>query len=168
MKKKIYLNHRGFTLIELLVVIALFSTILMLATVNLFKPVSSAKIDSVSSDIVSVTREAQNKAMNTHTQGQVLTSPYGIHFETNRYILFKGASFNASDPNNFVVNVPQGLVISPNLPSSNVVFQQISGEVAGSDNSKNTVCLKETSSNKTVLIRVNFVGVVDVLQQACS
>jgi len=159
---------KGFTLIELLLVIALFSTILVLATVNLFKPLSSAKIESISSDIVSITLEAQNKAMNTHTQGQVLTSPYGIHFETNKYTLFKGAGFNASDPNNFVVDVPQGIVVSSNLPSNNVVFQQISGEVIGFDNSRNTVCLKETSSNKTVLIRVNFVGVVDVLQQSCS
>ena len=164
MKKIIHLNEFGFSLIELILVIALLGTILTIATVNLFKPVQSAKIDSVSTDVVAILREAQNKAINTDTQGGATASDYGVHFETNKYILFKGASFNAADPNNFVVDAPQGIKFTANLPSSNVVFQRISGEVASFDGSKNTVCLTETSSNKSLLLRVNFVGVVDVLQ----
>jgi prepilin-type N-terminal cleavage/methylation domain-containing protein len=165
--KKICSNYRGFTLIELLLVMALLGTILTLATVNLFKPTAQAKIDSVSADVTAIIREAQNKAINTDTNGEATSNEYGVHFEAGKYTLFKGAVFNPTDPNNFVVAAPQAITIAANLPSNNVVFQRISGEVVSFDGARNTVCIRETTLNKTVLLRVNFVGVVDVLQQGC-
>jgi len=172
--KKICLNRlgfayrqAGFTLIELILVLALLTTILTLATVNLFKPTAQANIDSASTDVVSILREAQNKAVNTDTGGGVASNEYGVYFEATKYTLFKGTVFNPADPNNFAVNTPQGITLAPNLPGSSVVFQRISGEVVGFDSAKNTVCIRETALNKTALLRVNFVGVVDVLQQGC-
>jgi hypothetical protein len=138
-----------------------------LATVNLFKPVSQVKINTMAADVTSILREAQNKAVNTYTNGEATSNEYGVHFEVGKYTLFKGVVFNPTDPNNFAVSAPQAITIAANLPSNNVVFQRISGEVASFDGARNTVCIRETALNKTVLLRVNFVGVVDVLQQGC-
>jgi hypothetical protein len=147
--------------------------VLTIATVNLFRPVGTSKLDSVSSDVASIIREAQNKAMNTDTSGQAVTSEYGIHFETNKYTLFIGSVFNSNDTNNLVVDAPSQIVITPNLPCqslpnqcNNIVFQKVSGEVIGFDGSKNSVCLTETVSNDRRLVRINFLGVADV-QEGC-
>ena len=165
--KKTCSTYRGFTLIELLLVMALLSTILTLATINLFKPTAQAKINSVSADVTAIIREAQNKAINTDTNGEAASNEYGVHFEANKYVLFKGDTYTPADPNNFVVDVPQSVTINANLPSNSAVFQRISGEVVSFDDARSTVCIRETALNKTVLLRLNFVGVVDVLQQGC-
>ncbi|OGY22661.1 MAG: hypothetical protein A2126_01585 [Candidatus Woykebacteria bacterium GWB1_45_5] len=165
--KKTCSRGLGFTLIELILVLALLTTVLAVATVNLFKPASQAKIDTVATDVTSILREAQNKAINTDTGGGATSSEYGVHFEADKYTLFKGSVFNPNDPTNFVVDTPQAITIAPNLTSNNVIFQRISGEVLGFDDSRNTVCVRESALNKTVLIRMSFVGVIDVLQQGC-
>lgn len=168
MAKKFW-QESGFSLIEVLVVIALLSVVLVFVTVNLFSPNIEAKMGTVSTDIVSITREAQNKAMNTDTQGDLNSDEFGVHFETSRYILFKGSSFDGSDPNNFVVNLENNLSITPSLPCpsppgdcNNIVFQRISGEVQDYDQINNSVCLSAISTSKDIIISFNFVGVTSV------
>lgn len=173
MIKKSCSKDHGFSLVELMIVIALLTVVLILTTVNLFKPVSKAKIDSTSSDLTSLLREAQNKAINTERESGITSDEYGVHFEINKYILFKGATYDPNGSDNFEVYTPENLTLTPNLPCpsppgecNNVVFKRISGEVVSFDNSKNTVCLAENATNKKVLLTVNFVGVVDV-QEGC-
>lgn len=168
------LSQKAFTLIELVLVIALLGVLLAIVTFNLFRPVSKATIAAVSSDIISLLSEAQTKAINTDTSGSAQTDPYGVHFDADKYILFKGGLFNTSDPNNFVVDVSPSVVITPNLPCpsppsdcNNVVFDKVSGEIASFDPANNTICVSETASGKSVLLTINFLGVVNDVQQGC-
>ena len=160
-------GSRGFSIIELVLVIALLSIILAITTVTLFRPVAKANLDTVSTDIFSILREAQNKAINTDTSGDVQSNDYGIHFETNSYTLFKGTAYNAGDSSNFKVDTTSNIVLSPTLPCpsppgdcNNIVFQRVSGEVLAYDDVNNTVCVSETSTNKQTLLIINFLGVV--------
>lgn len=166
-------NTRGFSLIELILVIALLSIILGITTVTLFRPVAKANLNTVSTNIFSLLREAQNQAINTDTSGDPQSNEYGIHFETDSYTLFKGSTYISSDSSNFVVTTKNNISISPSLPCpsppedcNNVVFEKISGEVLGFDPTKNTVCVTETGTNKQVLLNVNFVGGISV-QNGC-
>ena len=163
----------GFTLIELILVVSLLGLTLIISTVNLFRPVSKAQANGASSDIFSLLRDAQNKAMNTAIGDGTAADDWGIHFETNQYILFKGNVFDPADQANFVVDTPANISLTPTLPCPsppgnchNIVFAKISGEVIGFDGSNNGVCVIETSTNKTVSLSVNFVGVVNV-QEGC-
>ncbi|MCH7541190.1 prepilin-type N-terminal cleavage/methylation domain-containing protein [Patescibacteria group bacterium] len=171
--KKGALDINGFTLIELVLVVALLGLALIISTVNLFRPLPKAQANSSASGILSQLRATQNKAMNTVVGTGTVASDYGIHFEANRYILFKGSTFDASDPVNFVIDTLTNILLTPNLPCAsppsdcnNIVFEKISGEVVDFDGSTNSVCVTETSINKTVSLTVNFVGVVDV-QEGC-
>lgn len=166
-------NTRGFSLIELILVIALLSIILGITTVTLFRPVAKANLNTVSTNIFSLLREAQNQAINTDTSGDPQSNEYGIHFETDSYTLFKGSTYISSDSSNFVVKTKSNISISPSLPCpappgdcNNVVFEKISGEVLGFDPANNTVCVTETGTNKQVLLNVNFVGGISV-QDGC-
>ena len=150
-----------------------FVEILGITTVTLFRPVAKANLNTVSTNIFSLLREAQNQAINTDTSGDPQSNDYGVHFETDSYTLFKGSTYISSDSSNFVVATKNNISISPSLPCpsppedcNNVVFEKISGEVLGFDPTKNTVCVTETGTNKQILINVNFVGGISV-QDEC-
>jgi len=166
-------KETGFTLIELILVISLLGIILSLTTVNLFGPISKTNLNSVSTDILSVLREAQNKSMATDTDGGPTSTSYGVHFESSSYILFKGTTYVSSDPTNLVVNIPSSFTATPTLPCpsppgdcNNIVFQKISGGLLNFDELNNTVCVSDNSTNKQKLLTVNFAGVVNV-QDGC-
>jgi prepilin-type N-terminal cleavage/methylation domain-containing protein len=167
-------NHpEGFTLIELLLVIALFSTILILITVNLFRPISKTQASSASSNISSILSQAQNKAMGSDGAGGPTAERHGVHFETDKYVLFVGDTYDSSDTKNFEVSTPDNISLSLSLPCpsppgdcNNITFEKISGEVVGFDELNSSVCVTETSTNKTFLLKVSFVGVVDA-QEGC-
>lgn len=173
MRKFFFYKQSGLSLIEVIIVITLISIVLVIATTNLFSPTRKAELGRVSADITSILREAQDKAINTDAQGDAATDEFGVHFETDKFILFKGINFVSGDQDNFVVNVGKSLQLTPNLtcPSppgncNNIVFQKISGEVASYDQSNNSVCINDTATNKSTLISVNAVGVINV-QETC-
>lgn len=158
---------RGFSLIELILVIALLSIILGITTVTLFRPVAKANLATVSTDIFSILREAQNQAINTDTSGDPQSNDYGVHFDANSYTLFKGTTYTAGDASNFKIDTAANITISPTLPCpsppgdcDNIVFQRVSGEVLTYDDVNNTICVSETSTNKQTRLTVNFLGVV--------
>ncbi len=166
-------NSGGFSLIELILVISLLSIILGITTVTLFRPVAKANLDTVSTDIFSLLRGAQNQAINTDTSGDPQSNDYGVHFESDSYTLFKGATYSSGGPSNFVVTTKNNISISPTLPCpsppedcNNIVFEKISGEILGFDPANNTICVTETGTNKEVLFVVNFVGGISI-QDGC-
>lgn len=166
--KKYSNNSNGFSLIELILVIALLSIILGITTVTLFRPVAKANLNTVSTDIFSLLREAQNRAINTDTSGDPQSNDYGLHFETNSYTLFKGTTYTPGDASNFKVDTAANISLSPTLPCpsppgdcNNIVFQRVSGEVLAYDDVNNNICVSETSTNKQTLLTINFLGVVN-------
>ena len=173
MKTLIPQREVGFTLLEVIIVVSLISLILTIASINLFKPTQEASLDTASADVISLMQEAQNKAMNTDTQGDNSSDEFGVHFETQKVTLFKGVVFNSGDQSNFDIDIPSNLNIFTNLLCSsppedcnNVVFQRISGEVVGFSDTQNNICITVGSSGKGVLLIVNFVGVINV-QDGC-
>jgi len=163
----------GFSIIELILVIAILSIILGITTTTLFRPVAKANLDTVSIDIFSLLRQAQNRAINTDTSGDPQSNEYGIHFETDSYTLFKGSVYSSGDSSNFIVTTKNNISISPSLPCpslpedcNNVVFKKISGEVLGFDPASNTICVTETGTNKAALFIINFVGGISI-QNGC-
>ena len=173
MKNSSRSKETGVTLIELIIVISLLSVILTLGSINLFRPYQTATLDAAAENIKSLVREAQSKAINTDTQGDPASDDYGVHFESDKAILFKGATYSNGNPANFEVSLTNNITATPNLPCpsppgncNNVVFQRISGEVVNFSGSQNSVCLTEGSSGKNILLSVNFVGVVNT-QNGC-
>jgi len=163
----------GFTLIELILVIALLSIALTITTINLIRPTTQVKLNTQSEDIYSIVKEAQNKAINTNIGNGSQSDHWGVHFEASKYVLFKGDTYDSADANNFVTTNPQNIVINPNLPCpsppgdcQNIVFQRISGEVKNYDNTKNSICITETASNKNKLLLINFIGTL-IIQNGC-
>lgn len=166
-------QEKGFTVIEIALVISLVTLILILGLPSIVGLLSSQKIDSVSSDIVSLLSEAQNKAMNSDTAGTPAASEFGVHFTSGSYTLFPGTVFNPADTNNFSVSLPSGFSLASNLPCTaapndcnNIVFNKLNGEVVNFSSSQNSVCLSDNVGSR-YLLNTNFLGVVDVQPSGC-
>lgn len=173
MGSKYLSTEEGFSLIEILLVVSLFIVVLTISSTNLFNPLGVEKVNNLSTDITSLLKDAQAKAMASETSGQGTTSEFGIHFTSSSYTLFKGSIFNPADTNNFTANVASGLSIAPNLPCpsspndcSNIVFSRLSGEVLNFNQTQNSLCLADNLGNK-ILLTTNYLGVVNAQINGC-
>lgn len=114
----------GFTFIEILITIGIFS-ILGSITLNALSNVRTGReLDAAVSETIATIRLAQSK-----TLASVEDSQYGIHFETDRVMLFQGASYAAGTTTETNVFSSRVRIMGISLlgGGSDVVFQRLTG-----------------------------------------
>ena len=141
--------NRGFTFIELLVVIGVVA--ILASGVLIAYRAASGRIELKTNafKIVDVLNLARQR-----TIASLGASNYGVHFETNQFVLFKGTVYNASDPNNIFYSLPAALEIADvSLAGggSEVVFDRITGKTAQSGSLKARL-VSDTGKFKTINI----------------
>lgn len=151
--KQIKTQH-GFSITELLLIMGVFALLFGFASLNLLGIRSKTSLGTSVDVLLSDMKGQQIKAM-TGTEGG---DNYGVHFQTNSYVLFK-SSFNPSNPDNFEVTLDD-ITVDTTLPGSEVVFSKISGEVTGFNPSGNTIRFSSSSSTDQKIITLNRFGVV--------
>ncbi len=151
---------KGFIFIELVVVLALFGALLGMMSINLLGFKNSATLSATIDEVVVDISSQQTKAMTSTTAGAGAT-PYGVRFESNRYILFHGALYNPSDTSNSSIALDTRTIFSViNLPNASIVFASQSGEIVGFDPSRASVTVYQQNSFVSKTIHVNQYGVV--------
>ncbi len=154
-------NSAGFTLIELLVVTSISAILFGLVTFNLIRLQNNSSQQSSLDTLISDLKSQQIKAMNGITEGRSTNDNYGIYFMADRYVLFHGSGYSASDSANFEVVLPTDIEIqSTTLPNNTVIFTKLSGEVMGFVAGNNTINVRETNINKQSTITINRYGVI--------
>lgn len=148
-------KHKGFTILELLVTMGIFAVLTSLATINLLGAQHIASIDTTVSTLIADLKQQQIKAMTGDTEGRTAGDQYGIHFETNKYVLFHG-TYNSTDNSNFPVSLDGTLSFTNISDGGNIIFSQGSGESSG----LSTITLKDTATNKQKVFSINIYGVV--------
>ena len=146
----------GFTFIELILVISLFSIIFVFIIPSLVRPRSFADIVSAEELIYSTVKEAQSLAM-TNPQRE-----YGIHFEQDKFILFEGSTYSPSDTNNLETTLTTNLSIdSISLPTGDIIFSQVSGEVQNYTFGQDSFVLRESNTNESKTFTINRIGTLN-------
>lgn len=119
--------QKGFTVIEILVVLAL-GALLTGFVVSSFSKVNEHEVLNTNSDlIVSILNEARSMTLSS-----VGDTGYGVHFDTDQVVLFRGTSYSSVS----ATNVPTALnsrVAMRNISfggGSNVVFNRLTGATA--------------------------------------
>lgn len=151
----------GFSMLELLSVIAIIIFLTGFMTFSLTRTQQHTSTNTTLDTIVTDIKQQQLKAMVNDTQGSGIINPQGIYFQANKYTLFDGNTYSASDPNNFIVNLDTNLqFVNITFPNSSIIFAKGSGEVSNYVSGQNTIQIKNTSSNETKTITINQYGAI--------
>jgi prepilin-type N-terminal cleavage/methylation domain-containing protein len=140
-------SKEGFTLIELLVVISILS-VLMLITFASFRLFSGqVTLDTTSQQILSTLELARTRTLASKDESQ-----HGVHFETTKYVLFKGSTYSDSDPENKEYNLSSSEIYEINLSGGDdVVFTRVRGTTINNGSIKVRLTA-DTSKTKTILV----------------
>jgi hypothetical protein len=83
-------------------------------------------------------------------------SPWGVHLEAHRYIVFAGLAYNASDPTNEIFNIPPTITVSTTA-GADIIFSRVKGETSNTG----TIILQSTN-NQSSAITINQRGIINV------
>ena len=151
---------RGFTLIEAIIVTALLSLLVSMASFALLQPQATASVEAAAFTLVSDIKSQQLRVMTGDGGSQ---GPFGIHFAQDRYILFQGQQFQASDQNNFAVALDSGMrFINITWPNEELIFAKRSGEVLNFTDSQNTITVVHIGTGEQQTITVNRFGAISI------
>ena len=152
---------QGFTLIELLIVIAIVSLLVVITLARFTTFGRQVDIDIASQQLISALQLARNQTVASEDE-----TVYGVHFEANKYVLFKGSDYSTStDTKEFNLDKVELYEINL-LPagSPNVVFTRIRG---GTQNTGNIRVRLIAEPSRTKNIVINSLGQVS-LEEAVS
>lgn len=154
-------KQKGFTLIELIIVMGIIMLLFGFVMVNLLQEQHIVSVNSSVDILIADISSQQTKAMLGKSDGITSGNSYGIYFESDRYTLFKGNSFSASDSTNFTVMLDENTVFnSVTFPNNIVVFSALLGEVNGFIDGNNTIVLTNSQGTEIKTITINRYGVV--------
>src|SRR3989338_9633466 len=119
--------NRGLTLLELLVALVILVMLGVLAIQPLAKFRTNEALDTATTQILSTINEARQNTLASKND-----TVYGVHFAESQVVLFEGAVFSPSDPDNKEYNLDNSVHISDISISggSNVVFERLTGETS--------------------------------------
>lgn len=153
--------QKGFTLIELLLVMAIVSILFAISIVNLNTLQQNTYQNTSEEIFISDLKLQQLKSMTGDNNNSASFQPFGIHFETNSYTLFRGTDYSASDPENFTVELNPNLSFSNvEFANSRIIFAKNSGEIVGFVDGNNTITITNSITNTSSVITLNRYGVV--------
>jgi len=136
----------AYTLIELLIVIGILAVLTGLSSLSLVSYSKSADIGTSKTIVMQTLLQARGNSM-----ADVDDKTWGVHLETNRVILFSGASYNPNDGTNQVKPISGGTSINTSL--SDVIFAKRTGATANTGD----ITITGQSSN-AVTIMINEQG----------
>ncbi|KKQ95034.1 MAG: hypothetical protein UT20_C0032G0008 [Candidatus Levybacteria bacterium GW2011_GWA1_39_11] len=153
-------DQKGFTFPELVIVMGVVAMLFGLVTFNLLKTQNKADVSSGVQTLVSDMKTQQGKAM-MGVANQNNPSSYGIYFENNKYTLFRGTTYVAGDPSNFVVILSENMEFSSiAFPNTTLAYLAGSGEVRDFTSGSDSLTLRNKSSGDQKTVTVNKYGVI--------
>ena len=154
-------SQKGFSFLEVMITTSIMAILFSVITFNLLRAQGSSSEQSNLDILVSDIRAQQAKAMTGSTEGRASSSNYGVYFLSDRYVLFNGNSYNAVDPTNYTIELPEDIeIVSTTLPSNTLLFSVLSGEIVGYSDSSNSIIFRSVSANEQTVITLNQYGVI--------
>jgi hypothetical protein len=113
---KNFSKKKGITAVEILITMAILIIILSVTIAEFAKIKERQSLDNGVTDIVFALHKASS-----NTLASIDSSEYGVHFEFDRVIIFKGIVFSEMAPENQIINIAEPAIISDISFSPDVV-----------------------------------------------
>ena len=139
---------QGITVIELLIVLAVLSIIFSIALPQFAKIKENQVLKNGVQDVISSINKARGQ-----TLASLNSSVYGVHFQSDKVIIFKGTIFIADTVGNETISLTLPAIISTiTLPggATDFYFNRLSG--TPSFIGSGTIVISTTNFNKTITI----------------
>jgi len=145
----------GFTVVEFILVVTLIGILALIAAPYGSRFIGQNELDQRTVEAVDTLRRAQSSSMNGRGGDS-----WGVHFSTDSFALFKGESYNPSDPDNETVELPSRIsvsTISLNGGGNDVIFARIFGDTTN----YGFVVFEDLESDKYNTVTINQAGLID-------
>jgi len=148
---------KGLTIIEILIVIAILVLLAALGAGALPDFGKNVELNDAALRSTSLLDQARVQTLSSKDATQ-----YGVHFEADKMVLFRGSSFSSTDSSNEEHLLPRGVLISQislNGGGSDVVFKRLIGET----NEYGTITFRiKLDVQKIRTVQIEKTGVVSV------
>ncbi|OGH17859.1 MAG: hypothetical protein A3C22_03285 [Candidatus Levybacteria bacterium RIFCSPHIGHO2_02_FULL_37_10] len=129
-------------------------TLLGFITISLVNSQQTASLTSVEEILLADLKQQQLKSMIGDTEGRATSDSYGIHFDSNRYILFRGLIYLSADTSNSAIDLGDNVqFVSPGF---DIIFSKINGEIAASA----VIELMDSTNSRLKRIHLNTLGTI--------
>jgi prepilin-type N-terminal cleavage/methylation domain-containing protein len=146
---------KGFTIIELLIVITILAIISAVVLTSLSSINTSQAIDKDAQAIVAYLDQAKSNTLASKDASQ-----YGVRFASTTITLFKGSTYNSSEPENrtYLLN-PATIIKTVSLTGGglDVVFSRLTGETA----QNGTILVSSTRASTTRTVTIYKTGAIE-------
>lgn len=156
--KKFRRINKGITIIELLVVLAVLGIIFSIVLPQFSKVKENQVIKNAVESVLSSIDKAHSETLSS-----LNSSEYGVHFQSDKVIIFTGKVFSGGASNNETINI-----ITP-ASISNVTLGGVSGvsgdvyfnRLSGVPNQTGTITISSTSYSKIITIGATGISSVN-------
>ncbi len=139
----------GVTVLELLIVLAIIGILVAVVLPQFSRVRENQALKNATSDMLTAVDKARGQ-----TLASLNSSEYGVHFEVNQIIIFKGTAFSAGATDNEVIYITTPVSIT------NVTFGGVSSTtgniyfslLSGAPSTTGTVTVANTTTSKTLTI----------------
>jgi|SRR3989338_5553248 len=142
---------RGVTLLEILISVAIIAVVATMFVGVFGGWRAGGDLENARSNIIGLLKDARSRTLASESN-----TTYGVHFETEKAVLFKGALYSSSDPANENYNLPGSAQISNiNLGGAvDTVFTRLNGTTTASG----TITIQSKRDQNTRLITIFATG----------
>lgn len=129
-------------------------------TISILGLQQRTQVNSKFNMLVTDFRSQQVKAMDGESDGSGNIVARGIHFDSDKYVLFRGLVYNAADMSNFKVYLDNEQFINITFPNSDLVFSPGTGEPVNFSTGSAMVTLQQKSGGIKKTITINKYGTI--------
>ena len=142
-------NQKGATLLEILGVVAIIALLLVIVVTPLSPYRDTQALNADALAVQSLLSEARSQTLSS-----LDGSEYGVHFESDRAVLFQGFTFSEPSAYNKEVNLHPRLSISTidiNGGGSNIIFARLTGEATSTYGTTTISLISDTTKKREIV-----------------